>query len=85
MRASGLDVRDLFEHVHKLREVEELGEAGPGPVAGSLRSQLQSGGTLSEAGGPAVKVRHAHFLQPVILQIPLNGVHFRHTVGNWRA
>ena len=32
----GLDVRDLFEQVHQLRQVEELGEPGPGPVAGPL-------------------------------------------------
>ena len=37
----GLNIRHLFEQVHQLRQVEELGETGPGPVAGSLRGKLQ--------------------------------------------
>ena len=81
----GLDVRDLFEQVHQLRQVEELGKAGPGPVAGPFRGKLQSGHCLPEAAGPAVKVRHAQLLKPVILKIPLHGVKLRHTVGNRRA
>ena len=70
----GLDVCDLFEQVHQLRQVEKLGEAGPRPVAGPFRGKLQSGHCLPEAAGPAVKVRHAQLLKPVILEIPLHGV-----------
>lgn len=32
----GLDVGNLFEHIHQFREVEELGKARSCPVAGSL-------------------------------------------------
>ena len=81
----GLDVCHLFEQVHQLRQVEELGEAGPRPVAGPFRGKLQSGHCLPEAAGPAVKVRHAQLLQPVILEIPLHGVKLGHAVGNRRA
>ena len=81
----GLDVRDLFEQVHQFRQIEKLGEAGPGPVAGPFRGKLQSGHCLPEAAGPAVKVRHAQLLKPVILEIPLHGVKLRHAVGNRRA
>ena len=81
----GLDVRDLLEQIHQFRQIEKLGEAGPRPVAGPFRGKLQSGHCLPEAAGPAVKVRHAQFLQPVILEIPLHGVKLRHRVGNRRA
>ena len=71
-----LNIRHLFEQVHQLRQVEELGETGPGPVAGSLRGKLQRGAGLPEAAGPAVKVGHAQLLQAVILEIPLHGIKF---------
>ena len=74
----GLDVRNFLEHVHQLRKVEKLGKAGPGPVAGPLRGQLQSRDRLPEPGGPAVKVAHAHLLQAVILKVTLDGIHFGH-------
>ena len=32
----GLDVGGLFPEGHKLRQIEELGEPGPRPVAGAL-------------------------------------------------
>ena len=70
----GFDVRDLLKEVHQLRQVEKLGEAGPCPVAGALRGQLQRRHGLAKAGRPAVKVGHAQLLQAVILEIPLHGV-----------
>ena len=36
----GLDVGHFPEQVHQLGEVEELGEAGSGPVAGAFRKQV---------------------------------------------
>ena len=36
----GLDVGHLFEQVHQFRQVEKLGEPGPGPVAGALGKQV---------------------------------------------
>ena len=44
-----LDVRDLLEHRHQLRQVEELGEARPGAVARPLRGQLQRRGGFPKA------------------------------------
>ena len=35
-----LDVRDLTENVHQLRQIEELRKARARPIARSLRSQL---------------------------------------------
>ena len=70
----GLYIRDLFEQVHQFRQIEKLGETGPRPVAGSFWGKLKSGHRLPEAAGPAVKVRHAQLLKPVILEIPLHGV-----------
>ena len=81
----GFDVRDLLKEVHQLRQVEKLGEAGPCPVAGALRGQLQRRHGLAKAGRPAVKVGHAQLLQAVILEIPLHGVKLGHGVGNRRA
>ena len=81
----GLDVRDLLEQIHQLREVEELGKARPRPVAGALRSQLQRSHGFSEPACPAVEVSHAQLLQPVMLQIPLDGVKLGHAVGDGSA
>ena len=36
----GLYIRNLFEQVHQLRQVEELGEPGPGPVAGPFGNEF---------------------------------------------
>ena len=52
----GFDVRRLFEQVHQLRQIVELGKARPRPVAGALRGKLDGGGGLSKGGGPAVEV-----------------------------
>ena len=70
----GLDVRHIFEYAHQLRQVVKLGEAGLGPVAGSLRRQLNGGDCLAVVCRPGVKVLQALFLQGVHLQIPLDGV-----------
>ena len=74
------DVRNLFEHIHKLREIEELSKPCPRPVACAFRRKLQSRGGLTETGSPAVEMPHTHLLQTVILQIPLDGVKLRHAV-----
>ena len=74
----GLDVGHLFEHIHQLRQVKEPGKPGPRPVAGALRGQFQGGDGLAKPGSPAVEVPHAHLLETVILEIPLDGIHLRH-------
>ena len=69
-----LDVRHIFEYTHQLRQVVKLGEAGLGPVAGSLRGQLNGGDCFAVVGRPGVEVLQALLLQGVHLQIPLDGV-----------
>ena len=51
-----LDVRHIFEYAHQLRQVIKLGEARLGPVAGSLRGQLDGGDGLAVVCRPCVKV-----------------------------
>ena len=81
----GFNVRNLFEESHQLWEVKELGKTRPCAVAGALRGQLQCGGRFTKAGSPAVEMPHAQLLEPVILQIALDGIELRHRVGNGRA
>ena len=80
-----LDVRHIFEYAHQLRQVIKLGEARLGPVAGSLRGQLDGGDGLAVVRRPCVKVLQALFLQRRHLQIPLYGVKLHHAVGNGGA
>ena len=78
----GLDVRHLPEYRHELRQVEELREAGPCPVAGALGSQLNGRHRLPKGGGPVVKVVEPLALQRSLLEIPLHGIELRHGVGD---
>ena len=80
-----LDVGHLLEDRHELGQVEEPGEAGPGPVAGALGGQLQGRDRLAEPGGPAVERAHTHLHQAVVLEIPLDGIALRHGVADGRA
>ena len=76
------DVGDLFEQIHQFGQVEKLCKARPCPVAGSLRGKLQRGGGFTKAACPAIEVAHTHLLQPVMLQIALDGIKLCHGVGN---
>ena len=69
-----LDVRHILEYTHQLGQVVKLGEAGLGPVAGSLRGQLNGGDCFTVVRCPGVEVLQALFLQGVHLQISLDGV-----------
>ena len=80
-----LDVRHILEYAHQLRQVVKLGKSGLGPVAGSLRGQLDGGDGLAVVRRPAIEVLQALFLQGVHLQIPLYGVKLHHAVGNGGA
>ena len=51
-----LNVRHIFEYGHQLRQVIKLGEARLGPVAGTLRGQLDSGDGLAVVRRPCVEV-----------------------------
>ena len=79
-----LDVCHFLEQIHQLRKIEEPAEPCPGTVALALRGQLQSGDGFSKSGCPAVEVGHVHFFQTGILQIPLHGIEFCHTVADGR-
>ena len=81
----GLDVRHLFEQVHQLRQVKELGKSCPRPVAGPLRGQFQGCHRFPEAAGPAVEMGHVQFLEPLILEVALDGIKFGHTVADRRS
>ena len=80
-----LNVRHIFEYAHQLRQVIKLGEARLGPVAGSLRGQLDGGDGLAVVRRPCVKVLQALFLQRRHLQVTLDGVKLHHAVGNGGA
>ena len=51
-----LDVRHVFEYAHQFRQVIKLGEARLGPVAGTLRGQLDGGDGLAVVRRPAIEV-----------------------------
>ena len=80
-----LDVCDLTEYVHQLRQIEELCKARPRPIARSLRSQLNRCRGFPEGGSPRIKMRHAFLLQCAVLQIALHSVQLRHTVADGRT
>lgn len=62
-----LDVCDLLEDAHKLREVEEFAEPRPRPVARPLGSQLHRRDRLTEVRRPGVEVAHAEVFERVML------------------
>ena len=70
----GLDVCCLMEHGHEFRQIEEVGEAGPGPVASSLGGQLDGRHRLPKGGGPVVKMVKPLMFQRGLLEIPLHGI-----------
>ena len=80
-----LNVCNFLEQIHQLRQIEEPAESCPGTVALALGCQFQSGDGFTKSGRPAVEVGHVHFFQMGILQIPLHGVEFRHTVADRRT
>ena len=80
-----LNVRHIFEYAHQLRQVIKLSEARLGPVAGTLRGQLDGGDGFPVVGRPCVEVLQSLLLQRRHLQIPLYGVKLHHTIGNGGA
>ena len=80
-----LNVRHIFEYAHQLRQVIKLGKPRLGPVAGTLRGQLNGGDGLAVVRRPAIEVLQALLLQRRHLQITLDGVKLHHAVGNGGA
>ena len=66
---TGFNVGHFLEHGHQLREIEELGEPGTGPVAGAFGSKFNGGGGLAKGGCPAVEVGQLFLLEGTVLQI----------------
>ena len=77
---AGFNVRNLLEHGHQLREVEELGKSRPRPIPCTFRGKLDCSGGLSKSGCPAVKVGQLFLLQGAVLQIPHDRVQLGHGV-----
>ena len=81
----GFDVRNLLEHIHQLRQIEELGEAGSGTIAGALRSQLDGGGGFTEGRCPGVEVSQIFLLEGVVLEVTHDRVKLSHGITDGGA
>ena len=79
------NVRNLLEHGHQFREVEELGKPGAGTVAGTFGRKFNGGSGLAKGGCPAVEMGQLFLLQGTVLQIPHDRVKFGHTVAHGRS
>ena len=79
------NVRNLLEHGHQLRQVEELGKSRSCPIAGSFRGKLNDRGRLTKGGGPAVEVGQLFLLQGAVLQVPHDRVQLGHGVAHGRS
>ena len=79
-----LDVRDLLEGGHQLRQIEEFGEARLCAEPRPLRGQLHRRHSFPKGGGPSVEVLEPHLLQLVVLEVPLHGIKLRHGVTDRR-
>ena len=79
---TGLDVRNLLEHGHQLREVKELGKPGAGTVAGAFGRKFDGGGSLAKGGCPTVEVGQLFLLQGAVLEVPHDRVQLGHGVAH---
>ena len=79
------NVRNLLEHGHQFREVEELGKSRSRPIACTFRRKLDCSGGLSKSGCPAVEVGQLFLLQGAVLQIPHDRVQLGHGIAHGRA
>ena len=57
-----LDIRHFLEHVHQLRQVEELCKSCSCPISGSFRCQLDSRGGLTKGRSPTVEMGQSFLL-----------------------
>ena len=78
----GFNVRNLLEHGHQFREVEELGKSRSRPIACTFRGKFDGRGRLAKSGCPAVEVGQLFLLQGAILQIPHDRVKLGHGVAH---
>ena len=75
-----LNIRNLFEHCHKFRQVIEFCEPCLCSVSSSFRCKFHCRNGFSESGSPSVEVLQPVFHKRVVLQISLYRVEFHHTV-----
>ena len=81
----GFNVRNLLEHGHQFREVEELGKSRSRPIACTFRGKFDGGGGLAKGRCPAVEVGQFFLLQGAVLQIPHDRVQLGHGIAHGRA
>ena len=79
------NIRNLLEHRHQFRQVEELRKARPRAVSRPLRRKLNRRHRFAERRSPCVKMNQPHFFQRSILQIALHRIQLGHGIGHWRA
>ena len=80
-----LDIGHFFEQSHQLRQIEELGKARSGTVAGTFRCQLNRRRSFTEGGSPAVKMSQTFLLKRVMLEIAHHGVKLGHGIADGRT
>ena len=76
------NVRNLLEHGHQLRQIEELGKSRPRPIPCTFGCQLNGGGGLAKGGCPAVKVGQFFLLQGAVLEVAHDRVQLCHGVAH---
>ena len=74
------NVRNLLEHGHQLREVEELGKSRSCTIPCTFGGKLDGSGGLTKGGRPTVEVGQLFLLQGAVLQIPHDRVQLGHGV-----
>ena len=82
---AGFNVRNLLEHGHQLREVEELGKSRPRPIPCTFRGKLDGGGGLTKGRCPAVKMGQFFLLEGAVLEIPHDRVQLGHGIAHGRT
>ena len=81
----GFNVRNLLEHGHQFREVEELGKSRSRPIACTFRGKFDGRGRLTKGGCPAVEVGQLFLLEGAVLQIPHDRVQLGHGIAHGRT
>ena len=77
-----LNICHLLECSHQFRQIKELGKPCFCPIAAALRRKLNGCDGFAKVAGPIIKMNQTHFLQGVVLQIPLNRIKFHHAVAD---
>ena len=76
------NVRNLLEHGHQFREIEELGKSRFRPIACTFRRKLDCSGGLAKGGCPAVEVGQLFLLESAVLEIAHDRVQLGHGVAH---